>query len=183
MPNIGKKEKLEARRASFQGEKRKRPRLWITSIGAGLLAGGLISYLYFHPGNTGSETVSLAGASGDSPMVLPVSTFEDGRARYYAQKDGDVEIRFFVIRSSDGVLRAAFDACDVCWRAGKGYAQDADHMVCRNCGLRFPSARVNEVRGGCNPSPLTRRVEDGNLIIEAKDIRLGKAYFDFGRRG
>ncbi|MCK7514560.1 MAG: DUF2318 domain-containing protein [Desulfobacterales bacterium] len=90
-----------------------------------------------------------------------------------------ITIRYFVIKSADGVIRAAFDACDVCWPAGKGYAQDGEFMVCRNCGQRFHSTKVNEVKGGCNPAPLERRVENGMLLIRVSDILEGKGYFDF----
>ena len=68
---------------------------------------------------------------------------------------------------------------DVCWRAGKGYYQDGDHMVCRNCGRRFASVLVNEVKGGCNPAPLNRALENGKLIIQIKDILDGQQYFNF----
>ena len=77
------------------------------------------------------------------------------------------------------MIRAAFDACDVCWRAGKGYFQSGDVMVCRNCGRQFASVLVNEVKGGCNPAPLNRAIENGKLIIKVKDILQGKQYFDF----
>ena len=79
------------------------------------------------------------------------------------------------------MIRAAFDACDVCWRENKGYVQKGDVMVCKNCGRRFPSVRINEVRGGCNPAPLKREVENGTVIIRVADILEGKRYFDFRR--
>jgi uncharacterized membrane protein len=81
------------------------------------------------------------------------------------------------------VIRAAFDACDVCWPSGKGYFQDGDHMVCRNCGRRFVSVKVNEVKGGCNPAPLNRKVEGKDLVIQVADILDGRKYFDFSERG
>jgi uncharacterized membrane protein len=77
------------------------------------------------------------------------------------------------------VIRAAYDACDVCWPAGKGYYQDGDDMVCRNCGRRFASVLLNEVQGGCNPAPLTRHVDNGQVVIRIEDILAGKRYFDF----
>ncbi|MBW1804064.1 MAG: DUF2318 domain-containing protein [Deltaproteobacteria bacterium] len=115
-------------------------------------------------------------------VTHPVKLFEDGKARHFQVDTGDdISIRYFVLKSSDGVIRAAFDACDVCWRAGKGYYQEGDNMVCRNCGKRFASVKVNEVRGGCNPAPLERHVEGENLVILVKDILAGKRYFDFKR--
>jgi len=52
-------------------------------------------------------------------------------------------------------------------------------MVCRNCGRRFASVLVNEVKGGCNPAPLNRSVDSERLIIRVKDIIDGRAYFNF----
>ena len=42
-------------------------------------------------------------------------------------------------------------------------------------GLRF----VNEVKGGCNPAPLTRNIEGDKVILRVDDILEGKTYFDF----
>ncbi len=185
MPKMEKRERAETRKAAFQVKTKKTRRArWIVLVCAGLLAGGVLSYLQANSSvEPGAERAPSAAASAGSSLILPVSTFDDGRAHFFSLKEGNVDIRYFILKSSDGVLRAAFDACDVCWRAGKGYAQDGDAMVCRNCGRRFVSTKVNEVQGGCNPAPLTRRVQDGNLIIEADDIRQGNGYFDLGRKG
>ncbi len=53
------------------------------------------------------------------------------------------------------------------------------HMICRNCGRKFASVLVNEVKGGCNPAPLIRSVENGNVIIRTVDILDGKQFFNF----
>ncbi|MEM3554980.1 MAG: Fe-S-containing protein, partial [Candidatus Micrarchaeaceae archaeon] len=60
---------------------------------------------------------------------------------------------------------AAFNACDVCYPARKGYHQEGDVMVCNNCGRRFPTNQINIVRGGCNPAPLERAVDGDTLVI------------------
>ena len=111
-------------------------------------------------------------------FAFPVSEFQDGKARHFNFKISPSQsIRFFVIKSSDGVIRAAFDACEVCYRAKKGYAQQGDNMVCLNCGMKFKSVKVNEVTGGCNPSALKRTVKDGNVIISQQDLLVGAKYF------
>jgi uncharacterized membrane protein len=131
----------------------------------------------------GPPTESVAGSTTSaqtaSAVTMPVSLFDDGKARHFEHVDGDFTIRYFVIKSSDGVIRAAYDACDVCWPAGKGYYQEGDHMVCRNCGRKFASVLVNEVQGGCNPAPLTRHVDSDKVVIQIKDILAGKPYFNF----
>ncbi len=138
----------------------------------------------------GSFLFPVSGIEGSSPatsakeVTYPVKTFQDGKARFYEFQAGKgITIKYFILKSSDGVIRAAFDACDVCWPEGKGYQQKGDFMVCRNCGRRFASVRVNEVQGGCNPAPLRRAVVGDNLVIQVKDILEGASYFDFAKRG
>ncbi|MCJ7641718.1 MAG: DUF2318 domain-containing protein [Desulfobacterales bacterium] len=126
-----------------------------------------------------SSLSSTVTAAPVTQVTYPEKTFADGKARQFTYKTEDgLTIRYFIIRSSDGVIRAAFDACDVCWPENKGYSQKGDFMVCKNCGKQFPSARINEVSGGCNPAPLQRKVENGNIIIQVSDILQGKRYFD-----
>ncbi|MDF1556485.1 MAG: Fe-S-containing protein, partial [Deferrisomatales bacterium] len=67
--------------------------------------------------------------------------------------------------------------------AGKGYRQDGDEMVCQNCRMRFASVKVMEVKGGCNPSPLPNRVENGQVVIQVTDIEAGGMYFKPGQEG
>jgi uncharacterized membrane protein len=119
-------------------------------------------------------------ASTPSEFLYQISQFADGKARHFTYSaPGGITIKYFIIKSSDGVIRAAFDACDVCWPSGKGYQQDGDTMVCRNCGKRFASKLVNEVKGGCNPAPLKRTIKGDKLVIQTKDILEGRNYFNF----
>ncbi|MCP4747040.1 MAG: DUF2318 domain-containing protein [Desulfobacteraceae bacterium] len=113
-----------------------------------------------------------------SAVSHDVDLFNDGKARHYEYQANNITVRYFIIKSSDGILRAAFDACDVCWRAGKGYFQQGDDMVCRNCGRNFPSNLINEKKGGCNPAPLQREIKDKQLIIQVADILEGQNYFN-----
>lgn len=113
----------------------------------------------------------------DGAVRLPVSTFDDYKAHHYTYMHEGRPIEFFVLKSKDGVVRAAFNACDVCFPAKKGYTQDGDEMVCNNCGRRFPADQINEVRGGCNPSPLDRTVDGDTLVIQVADIVKGLGYF------
>jgi hypothetical protein len=113
----------------------------------------------------------------DGAVRLPLSSFDDMKAHHFTYMHEGQPIEFFVLKSNDGVVRAAFNACDVCFGSKKGYTQDGDHMICNNCGRRFPADQINVVHGGCNPSPLGRIVEGDTLVIEVKDILAGKGYF------
>jgi uncharacterized membrane protein len=172
-------DKLAAKKAAVLDA---RPKTRLPLFGGLALAVLLAAGAFWHFGAQAPETRPGAAVNAAPPgdtVFLPVSTFDDGKPHYFQHTAGEITIRYFVLKSADGVLRAAFDACDVCWPAGKGYAQDGEFMVCRNCGQRFHSTRINEVKGGCNPAPLERRVENGMLIIRVSDILEGKGYFDF----
>jgi uncharacterized membrane protein len=107
----------------------------------------------------------------DNVLIIPVKDINDGSAHYFKVKASDGTIvSFFALKSADGIIRAAIDACDVCYKAGKGYTREGDFMVCENCGQRFASNRINEVKGGCNPAPLERVIDGEQLVIKMADI-------------
>ena len=108
---------------------------------------------------------------------INVGDVGDGKAHYFAYENGEKTINFFVVKSRDGVIRAAFDACDVCYHAKKGYDQEGDFMICNNCGMKFHSSRVNIVKGGCNPAPLKREEVGDQLVIKVADILPGSRFF------
>jgi uncharacterized membrane protein len=173
-------EKRQAKKDVVLGtEKKGRLPLIVAVVCSVLIIGGGIYYAGYDRQETAPVAASFSSQNTSSQVSLPASLFADGKARHFEHVAGDFKIKYFVLKSSDGVIRAAFDACDVCWPAGKGYYQEGDSMVCRNCGRRFASVLVNEVKGGCNPAPLNRQVENGKVIIEVKDILDGRQYFNF----
>ncbi len=116
----------------------------------------------------------------DGELRIPVSTVNDGKAHHFdVMASNGTKVTFFVLKSKDGVIRAAIDACDVCYKAGKGYYQEGDNMVCVNCGQKFASNRINIVKGGCNPAPLNRVVKGNMLIIKMKDIDANSWYMKY----
>jgi uncharacterized membrane protein len=172
----------EAKKAAVLGSKKSNTPIIITLVVAVALAAGG-AYFLMGGQDTGQVKAKAVTAKADvKEFVYPVSYFDDGKARFYSYTTADgIDIRYFILKSSDGVIRAAFDACDSCWSAGKGYKQDGDLMVCNNCGLTFASVKVNEVKGGCNPSPLTRTVVGDKVVIKVNDIvNQGLPYFDLG---
>jgi uncharacterized membrane protein len=156
---------------------RARLRTAMIVIGVMVLVGvaGLLFGLWL-----GRPAVTATAASPGDPIEHPVADFADGKARHLVYKTPDgTPIRYFVIKSSDGVIRAAFDACDVCWRSNLGYEQQGDRMICRNCGRAFASVKINEVSGGCNPAPLARTINGDRVTILPIDLLAGRRFFDF----
>ena len=131
-----------------------------------------------NPGN--SQAASTAGevAGQGDEVRLPLSTLDDGQADFYTyQADDGTTMQFFAVKSSDGVVRTAFDACDVCYPARKGFHQEGAEMVCNNCGRRFPIAMVGQVSGGCNPAPLVASTDGSDVVIQANSVLAGVGYF------
>ena len=174
-------DKIAAKKAAVLGSSKKKspvPLLLMAACAVLVIGGGILFM-----GRSKDQAPPLARvfqpeAAQAAELTYPVTEFADGTARFFGRQTTDgLQIRFFVLKSSDGVIRSAFDACDSCWRAGKGYRQDGDEMVCQNCRMRFASVKVMEVKGGCSPSPLPSRVEDGRVVIRVADVEAGAQYF------
>ena len=165
----------EDKKAVVTGSSKGSRKSTFMGLGIALAIIAVAGFIVFGGGSGGGFTPVAAEAG---VVKIPVGQINDSMAHYYTYKASNGKpINFFVMKSSDGVMRAAFDACDVCYREKKGYRQEGDVMVCNNCGQRFPSTKINEIKGGCNPAPLGRTVQGDTLVINASDIEQGGWYF------
>lgn len=166
----------EQKRAQFEGP-RSRTSLHLLLAGIALVAVLIVAavVLVNRDSSPAASAAPVAAAGGDVKIAL--AEVNDGKAHFYSYDAGGTEVKYFVLKSSDGTVRAAFDACDVCFAQKKGYHQEGDEMVCNNCGRRFPSTKINVLEGGCNPSPLDRTVKGQNLVLDTADIQAGVQYF------
>jgi len=116
--------------------------------------------------------------ANNGTVSLPVAKLADGKARFYKFVDGGKEISFFVVKAKDGSYKAAFDACDACYKSKKGYEQQGDKMNCKNCNQKFAIGRLGpNASGGCNPGYLPHQLSGGNIVIKADDLKGGARYF------
>lgn len=141
----------------------------------GVITLGLLGFSAFTDSSKSKSisdvTATPSEGSSIGQISLPLSDLSNGQAKFFRYKTSNGSpVRFFVIKSSDGVYRAAADACVVCYREKMGYHQDGDDMVCNKCRKHFPSAYVNEVTGGCNPDPIRRTIQGDRLLIAASDL-------------
>ena len=124
------------------------------------------------------ESAKAAGVAETAEAVrIPLKALDSGNALFLSLESEGRQLRYFALKSRDGAYRAALDACDVCYRTDRGYRQEGDLMVCNKCGQTFPSNRIGEIKGGCNPHPLARGIEGQYLVIRKADIVAGKDYF------
>lgn len=111
-------------------------------------------------------------------VSIPVAKLSDGKVRFYKFEDGGKEIDFFAVKASDGSYKTAFDACDACYRAKKGYEQQGDKMNCKNCNQKFAINRLGpNATGGCNPGYLPHQLNGNTISIKVNDLKGGARYF------
>lgn len=121
-----------------------------------------------------AAAVTLPG--GD--VSLPKPVFADGQAKFYRYVTATGrEARFFVIGSSDGPVRAAFDACDNCFRQRRGFRQEGNHFVCNECGRTILPHHVGVQRDGCHPAVLEHAVDGDRIVVRAAALERGASYF------
>ena len=170
-----------AKREQFLGSRRRSPLAWIAPIVVLAVIAVVAVVMIERSGGaappTATAPVQPATTAASDRVTIPLSDISDGRAHFYGTVVDGVEVKYFVVESADGTVRAAFDACDVCFPNKKGYHQEGDVMVCNNCGRRFPLDQIDVQQGGCNPAPLARKVTGETLIIETADIAGGARYF------
>jgi len=90
----------------------------------------------------------------------------DTNLHFYTADVDRTTIRFMVIhRSNDYAV--ALDACQIC--GAKGYKQEGQNVICRNCGAVIYIPSIGE-KGGCNPIPVKSRIEGGEVVVDLTDL-------------
>jgi uncharacterized membrane protein len=163
----------EQKRAQFTSPRKKNVRVIVGGVAIVIIA--IAVMVFIAKGGGGQSYAQAATAAGD--VKIPVAQVNDGKAHFFSMVVNGTKVRYFVLASPDGTVRAALDACEVCYAQKKGYHQEGNYMVCNNCGKRFRSDQINVITGGCNPIPLQRTVAGGTLTISTADIQAGAQYF------
>lgn len=156
------------------GKSRRRfPALLVLAV---LLVAGGLGFWFVH--REGGKYQDVAAVN--DLVSIPRAAVADGKAHFFRYSAARADVNFFLVQGSDGLIRAAFDTCDVCYREHKGYRQEGGAMVCNNCNQQFATDLVNAVKGGCNPAPLRRQFHGDQVVIRTSDLEAGLRYFVSG---
>lgn len=141
-----------------------------------IMIASIAGFIYYF--NSPKESLqSVAEAKilpkNDGKVEIPLAEINDRKAHFYKLDN----VKYFAVKAADGSIRTAFDACEVCFQAKKGYYQEGDTMVCRNCGKRFLISELDKKQGGCKPIHLDSEIKDGKLTVKADNILKMKKYF------
>ena len=166
----------EQKRAQFEGKRSN------TTLHVALAAGALVvvaiiaAVVVMNRGGGGTAAATTASSPGGD-VTMPMAQVNDGKAHFYTYDANGTTVKYFVLASKDGTVRAALDACEVCYPKKLGYHQAGNFMQCNNCGKTFRSDLINVVTGGCNPIPLKRNVSGNTLTIASSSLQAGAQYF------
>lgn len=107
------------------------------------------------------EVVSAQG----NEVRIPLSKLADNDFHRFIL--AGTKVRFIVLRSSDGHVATAFDACEIC--GSQGYVYESGTLVCLNCDADINVSTIAK-GGGCNPVPLSSQIAGDSLVISASDL-------------
>ena len=148
--------------------------VWVAVIIGALLIGAASVFALNIPGLGKYQKVKVV----NGVVTIPVAKVADGKAHFYKFEDGGKEITFFAVKAADGSYKAAFDACDSCFKSRKGYEQQGDKMNCKNCNQKFAINRLGpNATGGCNPGYLPLQQNGDSITINVSDLKGGAHYF------
>ena len=175
-----KEKKAKVKSASERLDSSKRgSRLW-AGIAIGvvvLLAIGGFAWLKFFRSVDQPEHETIQPVS--DKVEISTAQLSDGKVHFYSTMSEGVTIKYIAGKDKDGTIRTAFDACDVCYKAKKGYTQVGDDVKCLNCGRTFAikDLGVTNKQGGCEPGFLAHANTDSGISIKLSDLSNGKHYF------
>jgi uncharacterized membrane protein len=146
----------------------------IITIGAILFLAGCTGTTQ-NNSNTNTNSNSAPQQNG-TEVRIPVSDIST-TATFYSYDSNSVTVRYFAVKYKQGNVHVAFDACDVCYEAKKGYKQNGDLMQCLNCGKTFSitSIGTENTAGGCWPSFLPMNIDGNDVVIKNADLE-AKSY-------
>jgi len=122
--------------------------------------------------------VKALPASPSGAVIVPLSELSTTMKKYSYDVNGTI-VRFFAVLGSDGKVRTAFDACQVCYKAKKGYSQVSNNVKCNNCGRQFSIDDLGTANkgAGCWPSYLPNEANAGNARVNISDLEAGAFLF------
>lgn len=127
--------------------------------------------------DTSAEKTHVLVGRENGVVRIPITDLDEKTLPLYRYQYKGKEIKFFLLRASDGSVRAALDACTACYREKRGYRQDDALVICNNCGISFRTDDVGRLSGGCNPVPIMGTVEGQHVVLQARDLEAGARFF------
>jgi uncharacterized membrane protein len=99
----------------------------------------------------------------------------DGRLHRFAwTADGNIEVRFIIIKKNETSFGVGLDACDIC--GATGYYERKDEVICMLCDVVMNKNTIG-FKGGCNPVPLAYTIQEGSMVVRCEDLNNERSRF------
>lgn len=140
--------------------------------GLGLVVVALLTTAFVQSTQVPERSAASPVELTNGTVVLPTDPLSDGNMHFFEAELPEGPVRFFVLQAGDE-LHTCFDGCEIC--GDVGYYQEGHEVICRNCTSPIPLYTLGR-KGGCNPIPLTSRIEGADLIVDEAALREGLQY-------
>ncbi len=114
-----------------------------------------------------------------SDIIIPIAALST-EAKFFEFDAHTVTVKYFAVLDDAGEVHIAFDACDVCYGAKKGYRQEGSMMICNNCGNAFEITGIGTENkgGGCWPGYLEAAITETEVVVDPDVLTAGTWYFE-----
>lgn len=104
--------------------------------------------------------------SKNGEIRIPIETINENITKYVYDLNG-VDVRFLLVRASDGAIKSSLDACRIC--GPMGFEQVENTVVCKRCGVETEIDDIGK-NESCNPIPLEVTIDSKYVIIPVKSF-------------
>jgi uncharacterized membrane protein len=111
-------------------------------------------------------------------ISIETEDLRPGAVRFFVYRDqaGD-QIRFFLARDATGRIKAAFDACQRCYKYHKGYVFSGGELRCKFCGNRYKLEAIESGIASCVPIKLPFQIAGQTVTVKPADLERQRALF------
>jgi high-affinity iron transporter len=150
----------------------RRQKIW--RLGAAIISVCIVLFIaydfVYSQNRTLSTPVEVSAPNGE--IRIPLGDLADGKLHRFILRGSHV--RFIVLRTEQGKVVSAFDACEIC--GSQGYVQESGKLICLNCSADINTATLGQT-GGCNPIVLSSRIEANQFVVRAEDLKREESRF------
>ena len=83
-----------------------------------------------------------------------------------------INMEIMALNAPDGAVRLALNRCERCYKSGKGFLQEGNELICRQCNMHINIDIAGIESGGCNPIQITeeKRIVTENIIKISHEV-------------
>ena len=123
-----------------------------------------------------SEPEEYTLTADNTEFHISIESVNDGHLHRFEYKTpSGTAVRWIIIKKPNSAsFGIGLDACEVCGTAG--YYERDGNVVCKRCDVVM---NINTIgfKGGCNPIPLSYKIENGEIIFMMDDILAAESSF------